>query len=189
MNDEISSRRDLLKFASLGALAAGAIDAAETPRRGSSMAGVRFDAKDNVRIGVVGVGGRGNSLIDNFSPIPGVQINAVCDVVREKVERVQARFEKAGRKPPKKSAPIETPATPAYTTMAMQGGTRMPMLHAAQTMAAARAGSYPACFMAGIITEPMAAVSAAVEPEIPEKKISDTTETIPRPFLKWPTRA
>ena len=43
--------------------------------------------------------------------------------------------------------------------------------------------------MAGIMIDPMAAVSAAVEPEIPEKKISETIETIPRPFLKWPTRA
>jgi hypothetical protein len=37
--------------------------------------------------------------------------------------------------------------------------------------------------------EPMAAVSAAVEPEIPEKKISETIETMPRPFLKCPTKA
>jgi hypothetical protein len=43
--------------------------------------------------------------------------------------------------------------------------------------------------MAGIITEPIAAVSAVVEPDIPEKKTSDTIETMPRPFLKWPTRA
>jgi hypothetical protein len=43
--------------------------------------------------------------------------------------------------------------------------------------------------MAGIMMEPMAAVSAAVDPEIPEKKISDTMETIPNPFLKWPTKA
>jgi len=43
--------------------------------------------------------------------------------------------------------------------------------------------------MAGIMMEPMAAVSAAVDPETPEKKISDTMETIPRPFLKWPTKA
>jgi len=47
---------------------------------------------------------------------------------------------KAGRKPPAKRAPIETLAIPPYTTMAMQGGTRMPMPQAAQTMAVARAG-------------------------------------------------
>jgi hypothetical protein len=43
--------------------------------------------------------------------------------------------------------------------------------------------------MAGIMIEPIAAVSAAVEPEIPEKKISETIETMPKPFLKWPTKA
>jgi hypothetical protein len=68
--------------------------------------------------------------------------------------------------------------------MAMHGGTKMPIPQAAQTMAVARAGEKPAWFMAGIMIEPMAAVSAAVEPEIPEKKISDTMETIPRPFRK-----
>jgi hypothetical protein len=43
--------------------------------------------------------------------------------------------------------------------------------------------------MAGIMMEPIAAVSAAVDPDIPEKKISDTITTMARPFLKWPTRA
>jgi len=63
------------------------------------------------------------------------------------------------------------------------------MPQAAHTIAVARAGLYPAWFMAGMRIEPIAAVSAAVDPDIPEKKISETMDTIPRPFLKWPTRA
>jgi len=63
------------------------------------------------------------------------------------------------------------------------------MLQEAQTMAVARAELYPAWVMAGIMIDPMAAVSAAVDPEIPEKRISETIATIPRPLRKCPTRA
>jgi hypothetical protein len=95
-----SSRRDLLKLASLSALAAGAAEAAAPPPRAASVAGMRFEAKDTVRLGVIGVGARGNALIDNFSAIPGVRITALCDVVKDKVDRAQARLEKAGQPVP-----------------------------------------------------------------------------------------
>jgi hypothetical protein len=49
---------------------------------------------------VIGVGARGNALIDNFSAIPGVRITALCDVVKDKVDRAQARLEKAGQPVP-----------------------------------------------------------------------------------------
>src|ERR1035437_9300834 len=101
MNSEKnSSRRDLLKLASLGTLAAGVAEAADSPPRAASVAGVKFEAKDTVRLGVIGVGGRGNSLIDNFSPIPQVRITAICDVVKDKVDKAQARLEKAGKQAP-----------------------------------------------------------------------------------------
>src|SRR5271157_3689296 len=95
-----SSRRDLLKLASLSTLAVGVAGAADTPQRAASVAGMKFEAKDTVRLGVIGVGGRGNSLIDNFSPIPQVRITALCDVVKDKVDRAQARLEKAGKQAP-----------------------------------------------------------------------------------------
>ncbi len=75
-----SSRRDILKLAGLAALGTGAA------RAQSSMADVKFEAKATVRLGVIGVGGRGNSLIDNFSAVPGVEIGALCDVVDEKTQ-------------------------------------------------------------------------------------------------------
>jgi hypothetical protein len=58
---------------------------------------MKFDAKPSVRIGVIGVGGRGNSLIDNFSAVEGVSVGALCDVVEDKVKRAQAKLDKAGR--------------------------------------------------------------------------------------------
>ena len=86
-----SSRRDILKLAGLAALGAGAA------RAQSSMADVRFEARAAVRLGVIGVGGRGNALIDNFAAVPGVEIGALCDVVEDKVKRAQAKLDRAGK--------------------------------------------------------------------------------------------
>jgi hypothetical protein len=96
-----TSRRNLLRFASLASLGAGLSPAApQAPRKGQSVAGLKFEAKETVRLGFIGTGGRGNSLIDNFGAVPQVRITALCDVVREKTERTRARLEKAGKPAP-----------------------------------------------------------------------------------------
>jgi hypothetical protein len=101
MNDNNSSRRDVLRLASLAGLAAGLSEAAPQERGGGrSVAGMKFEPRETVRLGIIGVGGRGNSLMDNFSAIPQVQVTALCDVVQEKTEKAQAKLEKAGKKPP-----------------------------------------------------------------------------------------
>src|SRR5215467_1991434 len=101
MNDENSklSRRDLLKAAGLagvGLTASRVIDANENgvgfepPERNSkqaTMIGVRFEPRDVVRLGIVGVGLRGTSVLNEFLAIDKVQINAVCDVVKDKCIR------------------------------------------------------------------------------------------------------
>jgi hypothetical protein len=51
---------------------------------------------DPVRIGFVGVGGMGSAHVRNFLKIEGVEIKAVCDIVEEKVARIQAWCEEAG---------------------------------------------------------------------------------------------
>jgi hypothetical protein len=93
-----ASRRDVLmaSLASLGIEAAGAQNA--PPKAG--MADVKFEARDAVRIGVIGVGARGNSLIDNFSALPQVRIAALCDVIQSKTEAAAARLVKAGKPAP-----------------------------------------------------------------------------------------
>jgi hypothetical protein len=95
-----SSRRDLLKLASLSTLAAGVAEAVDAPSRAASVAGMKFESKDTVRLGLIGVGGRGNALIDNFGAIPQVRVTALCDVVKGKVDAAQARLEKAGKPAP-----------------------------------------------------------------------------------------
>jgi hypothetical protein len=67
---------------------------------GASMVGVRFEPREVVRVGLIGHGGRGKSLLNDLLGIPGVAVNAVCDLVKERVERAQAAVEKAGQKRP-----------------------------------------------------------------------------------------
>src|SRR5215468_3395056 len=85
-----TSRRDLLKLAGLAALAARS-------QTSASVAGLKFDPKTTVRLGVIGTGGRGSSLVDNFAAVQGVQIAALCDLVEDKVKRVQAKLDRAGK--------------------------------------------------------------------------------------------
>lgn len=88
-----TTRRELMQLAGV-ALAAQAPLRAQTAK---SMADAPFTPKENVRIGVIGTGGRGTELVNNFSSVPGVTITALCDVVKEKVQRVQARLDRAGK--------------------------------------------------------------------------------------------
>lgn len=55
---------------------------------------------DPVRIGYVGVGGMGSAHVRNLLKIDGAQIRAVCDIVPEKVERVQQWVVDAGQPKP-----------------------------------------------------------------------------------------
>ena len=63
------------------------------------------------------------------------------------------------------------------------------MAEAADTTLTASAPEYPAFFIEGTSRELMADTSAAVEPEMPEKRTSATTTTMARPPRTWPTIA
>jgi hypothetical protein len=53
-----------------------------------------------VRLGVVGVGGRGTGLLQTALQLPGVEVRAVCDVLPAKAEQAQQIVEKqTGRRP------------------------------------------------------------------------------------------
>src|ERR1035441_4975104 len=90
-----TSRRDLLKLAGLASL--GASLGRTQASGGKSMADVPFQPKETIRIGVIGTGGRGNSLVDNFSEVPGVRLTALCDTVKDKVLKTQAKLDKVGK--------------------------------------------------------------------------------------------
>jgi predicted dehydrogenase len=55
---------------------------------------------ENVRIGIVGVGGMGTSHVSNFLKIKGCEIVAVCDIIEDRVARAQKMAVDAGFQKP-----------------------------------------------------------------------------------------
>ncbi|MER7759723.1 Gfo/Idh/MocA family oxidoreductase [Streptomyces sp. NPDC097619] len=70
------------------------------PRQGATMAGVPFERRSSVRVGIIGLGNRGAALLPLFLALPGVQVVAVCDPVKAKAEKAVRACVKAGRAAP-----------------------------------------------------------------------------------------
>jgi hypothetical protein len=70
--------------------------------------GLKCPPLDTVRIGFIGVGSRGSSLLGNLLDIEGVQIKAVCDVVPDRVKSAQGRVVAKGQTEPAGYAKDET---------------------------------------------------------------------------------
>ncbi|MBP8912742.1 MAG: Gfo/Idh/MocA family oxidoreductase [Phycisphaerae bacterium] len=51
-------------------------------------------ANNDIRLGVIGVGGQGGGHMNYFSKIPGVRLVAICDADRNQLDRRAAAFEK-----------------------------------------------------------------------------------------------
>jgi Oxidoreductase family, NAD-binding Rossmann fold len=66
----------------------------------STMIGVPFEARERVRLGIIGVGGRGTSLLQDLLAIEKVEVKAICDLVPEKVARAQKAVTDAGQPQP-----------------------------------------------------------------------------------------
>lgn len=113
MNRSALTRRDLMKSAALGAtglaigttahaqddLEQGSLHALQTGSR-QSMVGVRFQPKDEIRVGIIGVGGRGTGLLSDLLEVKGARVVAVCDIVRERVVRAQRMVMQKGQPEP-----------------------------------------------------------------------------------------
>src|SRR4051812_45799897 len=56
---------------------------------GATMIGVPFGPRERVRLGIVGVGGRGSSLLKDLLAVENVEVKAICDLVPEKVAHAQ----------------------------------------------------------------------------------------------------
>lgn len=65
-----------------------------------SMVGFKVAPMEKVRIGFVGVGGRGTGLLRDFMRCEGVEIKAVCDVIPDRAARAQDILVKAGHEKP-----------------------------------------------------------------------------------------
>ncbi len=85
------SRRTFLAAAAVAGAAldmagsvSAAVPSAVAPKRSvgqKSVFGLRFPSMSRVRVGFVGMGGRGSGLLGNLLDIDGVEIKAVCDLV------------------------------------------------------------------------------------------------------------
>jgi len=94
-----TSRREFLK--NHGALSLGAVLAGTGLVESAAAPPTRTSPLKKVRVGIVGVGGRGNSLLGNLLQMKGdVEIGAVCDIHRNRAEAAQARVVKAGSSKP-----------------------------------------------------------------------------------------
>ncbi|MFE2293003.1 Gfo/Idh/MocA family protein [Streptomyces sp. NPDC059452] len=82
------------------AVRAVAAAAAAPARQGRTMTGVPFERRSTVRVGIIGLGNRGDSMIDLFLAVPGVRVVAVCDPVREKTVKAAAKVTAAGQPAP-----------------------------------------------------------------------------------------
>ncbi|MFE4540505.1 Gfo/Idh/MocA family protein [Streptomyces scopuliridis] len=80
--------------------AAAFTDSPAPPRKGRTMAGVPFERRTTVRVGIIGLGNRGGSMIDLFLAVPGVRVVALCDPVKAKTESAAAKVVGAGQPAP-----------------------------------------------------------------------------------------
>ncbi|GAB7029719.1 Gfo/Idh/MocA family oxidoreductase [Streptomyces sp. NPDC021749] len=81
--------------------AGAATGAAAAPEaKGRTMIGVPFERRSTVRVGIIGLGNRGGSMIDLFLAMPGAQVVALCDPVKEKTARAAKKVTTAGQPAP-----------------------------------------------------------------------------------------
>jgi len=106
-----SNRRDFLRntLLSTGMLATGFAGQAaslgsesfserkdKNPKQRFNMCGYAAPKLDKVRIGFVGLGGRGSGAVERMAYIDGVEIVGLCDLYEDRVEKMEKLLEKHG---------------------------------------------------------------------------------------------
>ncbi len=103
-NGEELNRRDFIKLgavAGLGATFAGTVLSGCSRRPSTTPGAAKVDPIDLVKVGVVGVGMQGSGHFKNLLRIEGTEIKAVCDLVEDKIVRMQEWATEAGKPKPK----------------------------------------------------------------------------------------
>jgi len=99
-----NTRRDFIKKSVIGGLmieATGSVTGAvQENSSGSVFTASSHGQVEKVKVGIVGTGGRGRSLMTNLLNIDGVEIVAVCDLDKSKADNAAAICEKSGQKRP-----------------------------------------------------------------------------------------
>ena len=82
---------------------------ASTPKAGNAtMMGVPFETKDRVRLGIIGVGGRGTSLLNDLLGVEKVDVKAICDLARKKSRTPRRPLRTQASRNPRASAKANT---------------------------------------------------------------------------------
>jgi predicted dehydrogenase len=68
--------------------------------QGATMMGVPFEPRDLVRVGFIGVGGRGAGQLHEVLAVEGAQVTAISDAVEAHARRARERVERAGQPTP-----------------------------------------------------------------------------------------
>ena len=108
LNQHSISRRGMMQAigvcgaAALGATLASAADETAPPRASGqkSTLGLKHPPMEQVRVGMIGVGGRGTSLLGQLLEIDGMAVTALCDVVPQRVAAAGARVVAKGQPSP-----------------------------------------------------------------------------------------
>src|ERR1700722_10502892 len=94
--ENTTTRRDLLRAAALGATALGVAAAQEN----KSVAGMPFEPKETPRLGLIGAGGRGGSILREWLALENLRVTAVCDPVKEAAAKAAAAVQQRGQNAP-----------------------------------------------------------------------------------------
>ena len=89
------SRRDFLNGAlwmGATAFAGGCSSARFFGNNGAQLQGFRCPPMKRIRVGIVGLGARGAGPVWRLPCIPGVEVTAICDIVREKIDAQQKKL-------------------------------------------------------------------------------------------------
>ncbi len=103
MAQDPMSRRGFLAAAALSgaAMASEAGGPGRTaPAEPAAMLGVPFEPRAKVRIALIGVGARGQSLLQDLLQVPGAEIGAICDIDPVRVAQALKQCADAGRPAP-----------------------------------------------------------------------------------------
>ncbi len=94
-----TDRRSFLKGAVAASLAASgcqSLTGGKTPK-GAPMMGFAAPALEKVRIGVIGIGGRGNGAVSRLLTVPGAEVVGLGDVHEERVTKQFTKFAEGKR--------------------------------------------------------------------------------------------
>ncbi len=94
------SRRSILRAATLASFTSKMDLFAADSHPAESVHSMKFEAKETVRLGFIGLGGRGTSLLGNLLTVPGVRVTALCDLVKDRVFEAQKLVTQAGQPAP-----------------------------------------------------------------------------------------